>query len=148
MKNLKSNLWPIVSQCGECFGKEVPCCLQQMEAGGESCLCCWATGSVSGVCSESEGTDTQWLPSLTSQVGSEQTFLIGLEAHVHRKNLPWVKCSLLLFSLATLCPQGEPAHLRPYFPLSCCFSPSSLGCCFLPHRACALFTCEWAISLS
>ena len=31
MENLKSNSWLIDSKCGECFRKEMKCCLQQME---------------------------------------------------------------------------------------------------------------------
>ena len=31
MENLKSNSWLIDSKCGECFRKEMKCCLEQME---------------------------------------------------------------------------------------------------------------------
>lgn len=31
MENLKSNSWLTDSKCGECFRKEMKCCLRQME---------------------------------------------------------------------------------------------------------------------
>lgn len=114
MENLKSNLWLIDSKCGECFGKEVKCCVLQMEA-CKSCLHFWATIIVNGGVSESERIERKALWQ-ASQVGVRERVHIVIRLVSKRKTFRDVSPALS-FSCHPLSFFLLPVLPYPLFPL-------------------------------